>query len=125
MSRRPTKKTGKKLAKRTPRKVQPKKPGTIDPEQEWIDFDLPAPYIDVVKVIFSERNFLLAFGQAAPYKENFKTMAKVALHPKTVVELLMLLVQQISKYEDQFDTQIDPERFRMALEVSAEVFKDA
>jgi hypothetical protein len=85
------------------------------PKPEWIGYELVSPYADMVRVDMGERALLITFGQIQPAVVKVQTAAKVTLAPKTAAELLVLLAQQVMKYEKQHG-KIMPAGFEVTLD---------
>ena len=81
----------------------PNRPGKTKAEKvEWETPTQPAIYADIVRARSSERHTLLDFAQSHPDISQIIVHTQIALHPRTMVELVMILAEQIKAYEKSF-----------------------
>ena len=106
-------------AKRKAVKRPPAKRPRRAPAQEWIGLDTVAPYSDMVRLTTGERGVMLTFGQLQPDANNIQVVGRVVMPPKTAGELLAILVQQVSVYEQNYG-KIMPENLDINILVEAE-----
>lgn len=76
-------------------------PATVVTE-EWLNFQQPALYADIIRVVANERHSILSFAQSRPDSNQFNIHTQVALHPKTAVELVLILADQLKQHEERF-----------------------
>jgi len=68
----------------------------IDPQKEGGD------YSNIVTIIHSETEFLIDFGMFLPGRDAIRVANRTILSPRSAKQLLIMLKQNIEKYESNF-----------------------
>ncbi len=68
----------------------------IDPKNEG------GVYSNIVTALHSETEFILDFGMFLPGRDAIRVGSRIIISPRTAKQLLIILNQNVQKYESQF-----------------------